>query len=312
MNIILTGAAGRLGTLLVKHFAGDDRHTVLALGRDGAALARLQADVGPRGRNITYGTNDEFLAERLSLPAGTEHTVIHLAFGRHSRGGAEIASSLVFMERLLTRLESLTGLRRIVYVSSQSVYGGTPEFRTAGKTPVAPELAYAMAKYAGEVLLSSFAARRPEVSAAVLRLEAVIQSQNLVPALCRAAVREHKLSIRGGGQQVSYLDAEDAAQAIAAASLTDEPGYRVYNTGPDRMRVTLSELAELVRRSAEGRGIPVQIETTPADIAQWAGMDAAAFQQAFHWRPQYGLPQMVDRTFAEVLEQITSSGEALT
>ena len=245
-------------------------------------------------------TNDEFFSPDLP-PADDAITAVHLAFGRHVRGPAEIASALPFTRQLLERLEPLPGLRRVIYLSSQSIYGNTEDFRTLD-TPIAPELPYAMAKYAGEVLVDAFGRRRPDAETLILRMDAVIQSQNLVPALCRNAVRDRRLVIRGGSQYSSYLDQEDAVRAIAAAVLGEGPFAPVYNVGPDRKRVTLSELAALVADIAAGHSRPITVETVPADLRQGAGMDSAAFQRDFSWQPRRSLRDMVASVYEDALQ----------
>ncbi len=132
---------------------------------------------------------------------------------------------------------------------------------------------------------------------AVIRLDIVMQSQNLVKALCRDAKEKGLLTLRGGKQVFSYLDADDVPGAILSLLVSKSTWRPIYNVGPNRKRYTLVEVAEFVKCVAATEGIEVQIDLTEDDSALWAGMDSSNFIADTGWKPQYDIEQMIRKMF---------------
>ena len=63
-----------------------------------------------------------------------------------------------------------------------------------------------------------------------LRLDLVVQSQNVIKSLCRQA-KEEWLRLKGGKQLFSFIDADDVARAIVVMLQSPDGWEKAYNVG---------------------------------------------------------------------------------
>ena len=182
-RILITGANGNLGGTLVKELVDHNEFEIITVSSEKSKVYNMleREQIEHRNRVTVMGSDTFFFTNWSALGVTA---CIHMAFSRANRPKQDIATSLDFSMNVYHKIHEM-GVPRIVYLSSQSVYGAIQEWRSEECVP-APESAYSMAKYAGEKLLEAeFKESKTEFS--VLRLDYVIQSQKLVPALCRDA-----------------------------------------------------------------------------------------------------------------------------
>lgn len=282
---IVSGSNGFLGKKVVSLLAKRE-NKVIGLCRS------VDANIcGP----VKYITNKEFLMSPNTYM--DEKTIfIHLAFARANYGAREIAGSLDFTKDLLNSVCDSDNLERFIYISSQGVYGKTEKIRSV-TIKVEPESIYSMAKYAAEKLVEMTLIDKDYC---ILRLDNVIQSQNLIKSLSMSAINKGCISITGGKQVFSYIDGEDAAEAIVACACGQKNCKHIYNVGPNRMRVSLIELAEILRSIAAKYNNGVEVLCNPDDTELWAGMDSEDFCIEYAWKPKYDIFQMIERVYKEV------------
>ena len=297
-RILITGANGDLGGRLVREAIENTDYDVIAVSKSRDKVRDMldRERISGCDRVIPFGREDFFGSDRADLRISA---AVHMAFSRANRPAADIADSLDYAEKSFQKLYDMR-VPRIVYISSQSVYGTTAEWRQED-LPAAPETVYSMAKYAGEKLLEAKFLGAPGTEWSVLRLDYVIQSQKLVRALCRDAKNSGAIHLKGGRQTFSYIDRADVAGAITALLRSQGPWKPVYNVGPDHMRYTLTEIAGIVASVAGRHGAPdVTVSLGENDTVLWSGMDSTRFMKDTGWRPSRDIYQMVEAIYEEV------------
>lgn len=298
-TIFITGATGLLGSKLVDNILNETDYDILMYLRDtkdvDACLKRFDKKSVQRVHTVK---SDKMSADLID---GSNVTcAVHLAFSRRNRPYSEMASSVDFCGKIF-KILSISKVKRVIYISSQGVYGNTQEFRKES-TICAPATIYSMAKYAGEKLFEAYF-EGTGIENVIVRLEGIIQSQNLVKALCKQVKQMNKISLKGGMQTFSYLDVDDAADAFLALIQHKQQCAPVYNIGPDHMRKNLIEIAEIVAETGEKLGYgSTDIVLEHQDIEMNAGMDAGLFANDIGWKPKYNIEQMVERVFKSIGE----------
>lgn len=295
-RILITGATGYLGTRLIKRLADTTCYGIVAVGNSIERLKAMSEEIEQTDKVILMTSQEMFEENLLNYNICG---AVHLAFSRSIRPNAEIASSLDYSLAVFNKFVD-SEIPNAVYVSSQSIYGNVEAFRTTETIP-APDSMYAMAKYAGEKLFESSYIGHENLQHTILRLDLVIQSQNLVKALCKNAINHGELNLKGGRQMFSYIDADDVTEAFLALFHTDVAWKSVYNVGPDRKRHSLIQVAEIVRKTIEdNENRKVKMTLLEDETAFWSGMDTSHFIKDTGWKPQYGLDEMIRRIYQEV------------
>ena len=287
-TILITGADGFLGGKITKRILETTTYCVLGLTLSEklveTVLRREGLEISDR---LKYIENDVFLSSNKDEwgIAGA----IHLAFSRRMQPAADIASSIVFAASIFHKLAEYD-VDRVIYMSSQGVYGNTEEMRTE-KTVPAPATQYTMAKYAAEVLFLDIMRNCSHHTA--LRLDPVAQSQNVLRGLCKSA-KEGKIQLKGGKQVFSFIDAADVPNAVLSMMNTEGEWEPVYNVGWNRKRYTLVELAEIIADEAVNCGYDrPDIVLEESDLALWAGMNSERFMKRTGWKPEIEIRETI-------------------
>lgn len=293
-RILITGADGNLGGRLTKLLAESTEYGIVAVSSfpDRIPLMLEREGIANKDKVIQMSSDDMFAHD---LNKYNIVGAVHLAFSRAIFPSRDIASSLDYSLSAFKKIID-SGIQNAIYVSSQSVYGDTSDWRTEETVP-APGSIYAMAKYAGEKLFEACYMGHEELQHAIVRLDIVIQSQNLVRALCKNAKEKGQLTLKGGKQVFSYLDASDVPKALLALLNSKAKWQPVYNVGPYKMRYTLVEIAEYVKKIAEVYGYKVNVSLAEDDTVLWAGMDSGKFIHDTGWKPEVGIENMIENVF---------------
>jgi UDP-glucuronate 4-epimerase len=184
-----------------------------------------------------------------------------------------------------------TGVRRVVYASSSSVYGrSTPPFVELAPLPQ-PTSPYAAGKQEGEQLCVQFA-ERYGLRIAVLRLFSVYgpgqRPDQVMHAFARLLLAGRPLPIFGdGGSERDYTYVGDVARAVTAAlswSAADGKAAEVCNVGTGRS-VRLDRLVALLSGALGVRPTiapqPVHVADAPRTCA-----DVGRARRVLGWAPE--------------------------
>lgn len=297
-TVIITGAGGYLGTTLISRLLEETDYSVVAMTSQPENLQKKYAGIS----RVQCFSNDHFRSR--TLPVADAYALIHLAFARRFCPDHEIAASIDF-SRSVFETAKLAGIPRLIYISSQGVYGNTPELRTVGKTVPSPGMIYTLAKYAAEQLLWSVFDKDAKTAVTAIRLDSIAGNQKMLPAFVQNAIEKKQISLVGGTQIFSFMDVQDAAGGLIALLNTPAEVWKpIYNLGPNNCRYTIVQLAELTAEVAQERGFgKVRISLEKKEIAQFAGMDSSEFIRDTGWTPEHDMKAVISCLFDEYLKK---------
>lgn len=292
-EIVITGANGFLGGKIIKELLIHTDYDIVAVVNriDTVQFMLERENLTEYFERVKALSKQNFLSDyHLDKVSGA----IHLAFSRRTKSNEEIADSIQYSKQVFTVLKEWN-IENIIYCSSQGVYGMTSDIRTED-TCIAPASIYAMAKYAVEEIFDSILSDCKNKT--IIRLESVIQSQNLVKALCKQARENGVIELKGGKQIFSYIDGDDVGSAFLALFTHIGEWKPIYNVGPNKCRYTLVEIAELVSKICVNKKLvkpEIHLEEQPIEL--FAGMDSSKFIEDTGWHPRYDIEQMIERIF---------------
>lgn len=201
MRVLVTGAAGSIGTIVCTGLV-DRGHEIVGLDRvpepEGFVGAWTTADCADKDAVLAA------FAEHPALDA-----VVHLAGSPDEAALPVELESHVYTTAALLDAMVESGVRRIVYASSNHAVGRTPRTESLGDDALPrPDTFYGVAKVAAEALLRLFVDRYD--------LEAV--------ALRIGSFQPQPESVR---QLSTWLSHDDAVRLVEAALTAPDPGFAI-------------------------------------------------------------------------------------
>lgn len=295
MIVLVTGGAGFIGS-----------HLVDALVEAGNRV-RVLDDLS-NGRRENVHPDAELVVGSLADPdavthavAGTE-LVFHLgALGAVSRSVADpLTTDRVNVHGTLSVLTKAcdAGVRRVVFASSSSVYGGAEIVPTPESAPLRPRSPYAVSKMAGEWYTRSFPGMFP-IETVALRYFNVFGPRQRPDAAYAAVIPLFATALLDGKQPVVYGDGQTTrdftyvsdvvAANLAAAGAPSSVSGGVYNIAPgssSTLLELLDILGELIGRDPD----PIFADPRPGDVPRSCA-DASAARQDLGWAPSVTLAE---------------------
>jgi UDP-glucose 4-epimerase len=308
MGILVTGGTGFVGshTVVALIEAGRQVHIVDDLSNSSAVVIdRIDAITGTRPGFTRLDVRDT-AAVRTVLDAEQSDALIH--FAAHKHVAESVEKPLEYYDNNLGSLTSVlraardSGLRKIVFSSSGSVYGNATRMPIPEDEPHRPTNPYSTTKSWGERILEDLCAQDPSWSVLALRYfnpagahpsgligeDPTGLRTNLLPVLLDvAAGATAELVVHGtdfdtpdGSGVRDYVHVMDVARAHVTAldRLADRSGFGATNIGRGE-GVSVLQLADAVER-ATGRTIPRRFgPRRPGDVAALYGDTAQAARE---------------------------------
>jgi nucleoside-diphosphate-sugar epimerase len=217
MNVLVTGATGKVGSRLAKRLAQRGDH-VRALVRDPARATGL------READVELAVGD--LLEVASLGAavrGVDAVVHCAAFFRGATPEQAHAVNDLGTQHLATAAQAAS-VKRFIFTSTGLVYGSNGGRLAREEDPCAPTAAYPVSKLAAERFLLAIEG----FDVRVLRLPFVYGDGD-------AHIREAIPMMRScpPAQRMSIGHHSDVAQAVARLLDAPSPAHRIYNVVDD-------------------------------------------------------------------------------
>lgn len=309
---LVTGAAGYIGSHVVRSLLAVG-HGVLAVDDLSTGLpGRLPTAASLHVLDVrdTAGLVDLMEDARV---AG----VIHLAAKKSP--AESMADPLLYYRENVGGLQSVleamrqTGVGRIVFSSSSSVYGTPSASPVPESATLAPINPYGATKAVGEQLVRDCAAaygmnavllRYFNVAGAADPVLGDVGVHNLVPLALRAAAENRPPQVFGTDYPTpdgtcirDYVHVQDLAEAhlAAATSLIEQsasrPRARAFNVGTGRGYSVL-EVLDAVRDVTGTPYRPVAVDRRPGDPAEVVG-DVVRAERELGWRARFGLMEVI-------------------
>ena len=300
-RVLVTGGGGFIGSNLVRALLErGDEVRVLDNFSTGNRANLVGVDV-----EVVEGELRSY--ERVHNAVRGVEVVFHLgALGSVPRSVQDpLTSSAVNVEGTLNVLLAArdSGVRRVVYSSSSSVYGSSGALPRTEEMPTDPISPYGVAKLAAESYCVSFSRVYDSFEAVVLRYFNVFgprqsplsQYAAVVPRFIDAIAAGRPITIEGDGEQ--SRDFTYVANVLdASLRAADAPGAsgRIFNIAAGQP-ISVNAVAEAIGRSLGKPVERIHAPTRAGDIRDsWADLSAARAVLGFE--PIVGLEEGLRRT----------------
>jgi len=301
---LVTGGAGFIGSNLVRRLAGQgDRIRVL----DNLSSGHLENLAGLE-KQVDFVQGDLRDADAVRAAMEGVANVFHI--GALASVQASVDDPATTHEVNVTgTLNLLLAAReekveRVVFSSSASVYGDSPEMPKREDMAPAPMTGYALSKLAGEHYgrifhdlygLNFFALRYFNVFGP--RQDPASHYAAVIPLFMRAMVDGHQPIIYGdGGQTRDFTFVEDIVSAnLACISAPDSAAGGVYNVAYGD-RISVNDLASGIAKLAGQPFVPSYEPARPGDILE-SQADATLARTLLGWTPKHTFTDGLKTTF---------------
>jgi UDP-glucose 4-epimerase len=314
MKALVTGVAGFIGSTLAEQLVADGADVV---GIDcftdyyPRALKERNLEALRRDSSFQFVESSIAAADLGRLLSGRTH-VFHLAAqaGVRKSWGRDFATYTTNnIEATQLLLEALvgSGIERVVYASSSSVYGDAaaiPMRENALPQPVSP---YGVTKLSAEQLCHLYFVNHgvPAVSLRYFTVYGPRQRPDMgFNRFLTAALLDTPITVFGDGEQTrDFTFVTDAVAATVAAATRGTPG-RVYNIGGGS-RVSVNEVLAMIGR-VTGKRLQLLVDPVQKGDMRHTYADTSLARAELGYRPAVGLEQGLAAEFRWLSEILAS------
>jgi nucleoside-diphosphate-sugar epimerase len=300
MKALVTGAAGFIGSTLVERLL-DDGHVVVGLDcfTDYYEPAVKRRNIEAASASNSYLMLDLDLRTADLEPVLEDVDVVFHQAGQPGvrlswdRGFETYDSCNVLATQRLLEACCRSGVGRVVYASSSSVYGNATRYPVTEDVLPAPHSPYGVTKLAGEHLCGLYAANYG-LSVVSLRYFTVYGPRQrpdmAIHRLIEAALDDRPFPLYGDGSHIrDFTFVDDVVHANVLACAADVPPGTVLNvcgSGCTKMSDLIAAVGAAVGRDAQIDRLPAQ----PGDVLRTGG-DSSRAADLLGWTPIHGLEE---------------------
>ena len=301
MRVLVTGGAGFIGSNLAEGYLADG-HDVVVLDD----LSTGFEEHVPRGARFVKGSitdEDAVLAAVRDVEVVHHHAASRAVYRsvEDPLGTDEVNSGGTL--RLLVAARD-AGVRRFVFASSSSIYGGADQLPTPETAPLVPRSPYAVTKLAGEhhtrvfhelFGMETVSLRYFNVFGPRQRPDSLYAA--VIPLFINALVAGEQPVIHGDGSQFrdfTYIDNVLAANRLAATVDPDRIAGKAFNIACGERHTILGTL-ELIASLLGVEATPRFTEPRPGDIRQSCA-DVTRARTEMGFEPTVGFEEGMART----------------
>jgi len=272
MNILITGAAGFLGSHLVDYFIKNN-HKVIGVDN---MIGGSKDNINPNSKFIKEDITELDVMEKICFNENID-VIYHCAATPHE--GLSVFSPYIVSKHNFSATVSVVTaacknkVKRIIYCSSMARYGAQEHpFTEDMKTkPVDP---YGISKVAGEEILKNLCDVHGVEWVIAVPHNIIGPKQkyddpyrNVVSIMLNRMMQDQRPIIYGDGEQTrcfSYID--DCLQCLVKMAFDKNVIKQVINIGPDEEFTTINKVAEICSNIVGFNQKPIYVEDRPQEV----------------------------------------------
>jgi dTDP-glucose 4,6-dehydratase len=295
VKLLVTGAAGFIGSTYVRQVNGDHDVTVLDKLTYAGRRENLPDDV-----ELVVGSIEDPLLVR-EVMEGCDAVVNFAAESHVDRSIAEqeaFARTHVIGTGVLLDAVRELGVGRFVQVSTDEVYGSIQDGSFTETSPLDPSSPYSATKAGGDLLVSAHA-HTYGVEALICRGSNNYgprqYPEKLIPLCILNALHGDPLPVYGDGRQVrNWLFVEDFCRAIHTVLLEGRPGEAYNVGGPDECE-NLEVVRRILELSGRDESLIEHVRDRPGHDRRYS-LSSEKLRSELGWEPQVRFVEGLERT----------------
>ncbi|MDA3624716.1 dTDP-glucose 4,6-dehydratase [Saccharopolyspora sp. WRP15-2] len=307
MKILVTGGAGFIGSQYVRSVLADDHPGCEGAGVtvvDKLTYAGSTANLPMGDPRLTFVRGDVCDQELLLRTLPGHDAVVHFAAESHVDRSLTAAADFVRTNVLGTQtlLDCClhSGVRTVVHVSTDEVYGSIPRGSWTEEEPLLPNSPYAASKAGSDLIARSYW-RTHGLDVRITRCSnnygPYQHVEKLIPLFTTNLLRGRPVPLYGDGRNVrEWLHVKDHCTAIHLV-LTKGRAGEIYNVGGGTERTNLQITEKLLELCGADRSLLHHVEDRKGHDLRYSIDDSkirAELGFAPRWNFEEGLAQVVE------------------